>query len=188
AGRSLVSTYAYDLKGNLVRHTDPAGNAVTMDYDLLGRTLHIRRPEQTTVSVLDASGNAVEARGPGGPLVLRTFDALNRPTAVRYPRAGAPPAASLTYHDAGLPAPPGAGAHTLAHCVRIDDEGGSTVFDYDERGRVALKRSAPAGSGRTLDLSFRYRTDGQLAAVTYPDGGAGRTTVDYRFDARGNVS
>lgn len=188
-GRTLRSTYAYDVKGNLVTHTDANGVVVRMDYDFLGRTIRVSRPEQTTLSVFDAAGNAVEARTATGSLVFREFDENNRPVSIKYLDRAAPAAIQFTYHDAGHPAPPDAGAHTDGgRCVRIDDEGGTTVFDYDETGRAAVKRSTPKGLGRTLELNLAYRADGQLSAVTYPDMGQGRTTVSYNYDARGKVS
>lgn len=188
-GRWVKSTYDYDVKGNLISHTDARGNVVRMAYDLLGRTLRVDRPEHATASVFDAAGNAVEARGQDGTLVFRDFDECNRPTAVRYASPAAAPVIQFAYHDAGRPAPPDAGTNTVGgHCARIDDEAGATIFDYDERGRVALKRSRPAGSAKTYDLTFTYRPDGQIASITYPDGGSGRLLVRYAYDQRGKVT
>jgi YD repeat-containing protein len=39
SGRTITTTYTYDIKGHLLRHVDALGNAVTFDYDLLGRKL-----------------------------------------------------------------------------------------------------------------------------------------------------
>src|SRR6266545_2017600 len=185
-GSWLRSEYRYDVKGNLTTHHDELGIVVRMWYDLLGRVLRTDRPEHGSISIYDAAGNTVEARGRGGRRVLREFDACNRPVAVRYDSPSSPPAMRFSYHDAGRPAPPEAGSHTRGgQCVRIDDEGGVTILDYDERGRVALKRSQPANHNRSYDLSFRYRADGQLDAVTYPDGGSGRLVVRYEYNTRG---
>jgi RHS repeat-associated protein len=190
AGRAIVSRYQHDEKGNLVAFTDALGNTTRLSYDLLGRRLRVNRPECTTVTVLDAAGNPVESRNADGTRVLRAYDGLRRLTSVRLDPAGAvDPVAAYTYHDAGEPPPPDAGLHTVGgRCVRIDDEGGSTIFDYDARGHVALKRYRPAGVGSSYDLDFTYRADERLSSITYPDGGAGRTTLDYQYDARGLVA
>jgi RHS repeat-associated protein len=188
SGRLVTSTYQYDVKGDLTRHTDAMGNAISIRYDMLGRTLRVDRPENTSISVFDAAGNAVEGRSQTGTLVVREFDEANRPAAVRLGSGASPPVIRFTYHDAGSPSPPEASAQTVGgRCVRVDDEGGSTIFDYDERGRVVLKRSRPTGMDRALDLSFEYRTDGQLTAITYPNGGAGRRRVTYEYDELGRV-
>ncbi|WP_375772131.1 FG-GAP-like repeat-containing protein [Archangium gephyra] len=183
--RTLTSTYDYDLKGHLVRQVNALGQATRLWYDLLGRTLRVDRPESSTTSVLDAAGNAVEARA-GTGRVFRTFDLCNRPIAVRHTSRAAEPVIRLTYHDMGRPAPAEAGAHTRGgRVVRIDDEGGTTVFDYDARGRMAHKLSRPAGLAASFALDLVYRSDGQLERVTYPDGGSGRRVLDYQYDSRG---
>jgi RHS repeat-associated protein len=187
--RTLISAYEYDLKGNLVRHTDPAGNEVRFAYDLLSRTLRIDRPEHGSSSVLDAAGNAVEARPRTGQKVLREFDECGRPVALRVGSPAAAPRSTFRYHDAGRPAPPEAGAYTVGRCVRIDDEGGATVVGYDARGRLATKACTPTSSVRSYELRFEYRADNQVARVVYPDDAAGdRLNVEYRYDVRGNIS
>jgi YD repeat-containing protein len=105
AGRTIVSTYEYDVKGNLVAHTDALGRTVRTVYDCLGQVLAVQRPEQQTIAVLDAAGNVVEARSAGADRVFRTFDLANRPTAVAVGSAAAPPIIRYTYHDDGAPAP-----------------------------------------------------------------------------------
>ena len=186
-GRLLTTTYRYDEKGNLVTHTDAMGNTVQIKYDLLGHSLRIDRPEQTSISVFDAAGNAVEARSLTGTLVTREFDESNRPVAVRFNNSASPPVIRFTYHDAGFPAPPEASVNTVGRCVRIDDEGGSTILDYDQRGSLVRKRQRPAGMDRTFELNAEYRADGQLAAVTYPNGGIGPRRVTYEYDVAGRL-
>src|SRR5262249_44327262 len=140
-GRSLASGYVYDVKGNLVRHTDEAGNRVEFWFDLLGRQLRIRRPERDACVVRDPIGRPVESRVAGTETVYREFDAAGRLVALRIGSPQASPTQTFTYHDAGRPAPPDAGTHTLGgRLVRVDDEGGSTVFDYDVRGRLTHRR------------------------------------------------
>jgi RHS repeat-associated protein len=187
-GRMLASHYHYDVKGDLVRHVDALGREVRIWHDLLGRTIAVRRPEQLTRSVFDAAGNAVQARSATRVLAVREFDAANRPVAVRHGSATAPPVARFTYHDGGAPPPPDAGAHTAGgRCVRIEDEAGVTVFDYDARGRVARKRSTPTGATDTYELDVSYRADGQIASIEYP-GTPTRLKVAYAYDRLGRVA
>ena len=53
---------------------------------------------------------------------------------------------------------------------------------------MALKRSSPTGTGQSFALNFRYRADGQLDNIVYPDGGNGRAVIRYEYDRRGNVA
>jgi RHS repeat-associated protein len=188
-GRLISSSYVYDAKGTLVTHTDAVGNVVTCSYDLLKRTIRVDQPERGTIAVLDAAGNIVETRNRDGTSVLNAFDLSNRPVAVRLNSAASSPIATYTYHDAGRPAPPDAGLHTVGgHLVRVDDEGGSMILDYDARGRVSVKKNSPAGMAKTFEMDFLYRPDGQLAKVTYPNTGSGRPAVSYQYDPRGLLS
>jgi RHS repeat-associated protein len=187
-GRLLRSTYRYDLKGNLIEHADALGNTVTMWYDFLGRPLRIDRPEHGTVSVFDAAGNAVEARTRNGTHVYRDFDECNRPVTVRLNAAGATPAITFLYHDAGMPAPAEAGVHTIGgRIARIDDEGGASEYDYDERGRLTTRRYTPSGSTKNYRIDYHYRADGQVDRIQYPDGGGGRKAVTYEYDPWGRL-
>ncbi|HEX2856245.1 MAG TPA: toxin TcdB middle/N-terminal domain-containing protein [Propionibacteriaceae bacterium] len=177
-GRTLTTTDRHDIKGDIVEHVDALGASVRFDIDLLGRTLRISRPEVTQVVVLDASGDVVEART-GSSRVFRSYDLARRPTSVRHDTAGSAPVAGFVYHDAAGPAPTDAGTHTLGgRLVRIDDESGSTVFDYDERGRITTKTMTPAGNA-AVTIGLAYRPDGLVDHVAYPGGQV--TTYGYNL-------
>lgn len=178
----LATLDSYDIKGRLLEHVDAEGVSTRFSYDLLGRMLRVERPESVQLAVFDASGNNVESRR-GGTLVLRSFDAANRLIAVRHDSAAAP-VVSYLYHDNGAPAPADAGLHTAGgRLVRVDDEAGSTIFDYDVRGQLASKRFSAPGQA-DLNLHMAYRSDGLIDAVTYPDG----TPLNYHYDRSGRLS
>ena len=105
AGRVIRSNYEYDIKSNLVAHTDALGNVTRFDYDLLGRRLRVQKPESTTLNVYDAIGNVAEIHPQGGASTYLAFDVCNRPSALRTGAPGAAPQTQWTYHDAGHPAP-----------------------------------------------------------------------------------
>jgi RHS repeat-associated protein len=179
--RTVVTSDRFDLKGAAVEHIDAAGATTRFDYDLLGRVLRVRRPEASQIVVLDPSGNVVEART-GSSTLLRSFDLADRPTAVRHDSAAAAPVVTYTYHDPGPP-PADAGAGTAGgRLVRVDDEAGTTIFDYDERGRIASKTMRPNGAPET-ELAMTYRSDGLVDSITYPGG----MTIDYSYDRRGRL-
>ena len=72
-------------------------------------------------------------------------------------------------------------------CVRIDDESGVSIFDYDVRGRTVIKRSTPTGASQYV-LTFVYRSDGQLATLAYPSGKSASLVLQYQYGKRGQVS
>lgn len=182
-GRTVTTLDRHDIKGNLVEHVDATGGTVRFDLDLLGRPLRITRPESTQVLVLDPSGDVIETRT-GSATVFRTYDLARRPVAVRHGTASSAPVAGFVYHDASGPAPADAGVHTAGgRLVRVDDEAGTTVFDYDGRGRVAVKTMTPAG-GAPVTIGLAHRSDGLLDRVTHPGG----RVASYSYNALGLVT
>jgi RHS repeat-associated protein len=185
AGRTISSSYRYNTKGDLVRHTDALGNHVDFQHDCLGRPVLVDRPEKASRSVFDAAGNPVEARSATQTLAVRTFDLLNRPVSVRV-GTQATPEVQYTYHDSGAPAPADAGLHTNGgRLVRVDDAGGTTVFDYDERGKAVHKKCRPIGAPGSYLLDSTYRADGQVESITYPGAAGHRLTLTYEYNRRG---
>jgi RHS repeat-associated protein len=177
------SNYEYDVKGNLITYTDALGNRVRFWYDLLGRTLRVERPEQTTLTVYDAVGNAVDSWGRDEQHVHREYDLCNRVASISYGEA----IVHYSYHDAGT-LPVEAGQYTAGgRCFRIDDESGTTWLDYDQSGRIATKKIRPVESDQTHEINYRYRADQQLESLVYPDNGSGRREVTYEYDLVGRL-
>lgn len=181
-GRTLASHFRYALTGSVLAEQDPTGAVTAFRYDLLGRVLATARPESSSVVVLDAAGRTVESRS-GGRRLLRSYDAADRLLTVREDDAASAPVTTLVYHDATGPAPADAGLRTSGgRLVRVDDEAGTTVFDYDAAGRIARKTMTRPGFD-TLVLATAHRADGLLSAVTYPDG----SVVGYAYDRAGRL-
>ena len=182
-GKTVTTTDRYDIKGELVEHIDAVGSTTTFERDLLGRLIRVARPEAKQVIVVDPAGNVVETRT-GRAKVFRTYDLASRPVAVRHDSAASSPVAQFTYHDAGSPAPADAGIRTHGgRLVRVEDEGGVTIFDYDERGRIAHKDMRPSG-GNTVTIDLAYRSDELVDRITYPGG----RVFTYGYNAVGGLS
>ena len=182
-GATVTTTDRYDIKGGLVEHVDGVGATTTLERDLLGRSMRIVRPEATQVVVTDAAGNVIETRT-GSARVFRAYDLANRPTTVRHDTVGSDPVVRFTYQDSSGPAPADAGAHTDGgRLVRVDDQGGSTVFDYDERGRIARKDMRPTDAAAVV-IELVHRSDELLGRVSYPGG----LDLDYAYNALGGLA
>ncbi|GAA4491668.1 toxin TcdB middle/N-terminal domain-containing protein [Microbacterium panaciterrae] len=178
----IASAFEIDAKGAVSAEVDPVGNRTEFTRDLLGRTVRIRRPESEQIAVLDAANNPVESRS-GAHRVFRTFDLGGRTVAVRHDTAVDAPVVQYVYHDNGA-TPADAGSHTDGgRLVRVDDETGTTVFDYDLRGNLARKTVTPAG-GAPLTLQLAYRSDDLVTSIAYPDG----TTIGYHYDVAGRLA
>ncbi|MDQ2757490.1 MAG: FG-GAP-like repeat-containing protein, partial [Actinomycetota bacterium] len=180
AAGTVVTSDDYDIKGALTGHVDATGGTTRFEHDLLGRTIRITRPVGVQTLVVDAAGRTVETRA-GTARVYRRHDVGGRPTEVRHGTPGSTPVARFSYHDNGSPAPADAAIHTAGgRLVRVEDEGGVTTYDYDERGRLTRKAVTPTGAA-TLVLEIAHRSDGLLDRVTYPGG----RLVRYRYTATG---
>lgn len=76
-----ISSFAYDIQGNLLTVIDALGRvAFKYEYDLAKRLLSIESIDAgTRLTVMDSVGNPVEQRDSKGAILLRTYDALHRP-------------------------------------------------------------------------------------------------------------
>ncbi len=190
-GRWITSTYEYDLKGNLLAHTDANGNIVRTWFDCLSRPLRVERPESSTITVYDAASNPVESRNRSGQSVLRSFDRCNRLVEVRHTSPDSEPVARLSYHNSTMPASISPGQNTAGgHLFKVEHQAGEIRFDYDEHGRLRRKNFRPLGDGGEFAIDYRYRADGQFESITYPAEapGAARLEVRYEYNPRGQLS
>ncbi|KDN20384.1 RHS repeat domain-containing protein [Amycolatopsis rifamycinica] len=186
------------------RDGDPPPPPVEFSYDALGRPLEIRedhveaagvpdllgrelRGADGVVHVRDAAGNVVESRTAGGHTVFRVRDAAGRVVAVLVDDPRGTPVTTFTHHDRGLGVPHGAGPHSCGRLVRVTDECGVTQFGYDALGRTAEKRWRPAHVAVEYRLDVTYRADGRVSAVSHPDAGDGRLTVQHQYDEVGRL-
>ncbi len=182
--RTLTSTYAYDIKGTLLRHVDSMGRVVSCHYDLLGRMLRVDRPEQVSTSVFDACGNIVESRL-GDRRVVRTFDAMNR-TLTERQDSEATPSVRMMYHLPGQPVPSGAGPNAVGRLARVEDAAGTRTFGYDTRGNATVRTWRAKSGGPTFRTDIEFRSDGQATSVRYPAAqGSPRPLVTHTYDERG---
>jgi RHS repeat-associated protein len=112
-----VWTRSYDGNGNLLSSTDPLGHTTTYTYDRLN----------DVTSVTDAKG------------IMTTFsyDSNGNVTSVSRPLSGAAPNFSSQYSDAIL-------ADKPAVYYRLDETGGTTMYDSSGNGRDGTYTDDPA--------------------------------------------
>ena len=169
-----VTTYRYDVRGNLVQVTDAHGNVTTMTYDWLSRKTAMTDPDMGSWSYqYNPAGNLVAQTDARGQTITLTYDSLGRVTAKHYPQGSGTADVLYFYDDTSD------GNHGKGRRTRMVDAGGEVTYRYDERGRLVEERRSY--SGVDYVTTYTYDPADRLVSVTYPTG----ETVTQDYDGRG---
>ncbi len=178
-----TATYDYDLADNLTSITDPAGNQIDYQYDMLGQRIGQDDPDagDNWQFTYDTVGNHTSTTDASGTSIHTTYDQLNRQIERRRDSQTGPLLASWTYD-----APNQAG---LLDKTTRHTSTGNWVIDvtgYDARDRpTGTTWTAPAGvTGLSGDYHVGYGYDraDHVTTVSYPAAGglpAETVTTDY---------
>lgn len=188
-GVESITTYQYDLKGQLVRIIDPNGGETVFEYSPAGRLILTRLPNQTKTRY--------------------SYDRAGRITGIEHLTADSSSIASWLYeydgsgnriaeyaHDGSVAKFEYDRSNRLISEIRLDRNGntlGSAGYRYDSVGNLIAR------TGTLLGIAnFTYNASNQLIAgdglvYTY-DAGGNLSTVssesgvtEYSFDARGRL-
>ena len=180
----LVSTTAYDKRGQRISDTDANGKTRTYRYDALGQLLQTTDSlGNTTQALYDARGNLIQITDALGNVNTFTFDRNNRITQETLPLGQ-----STRYrYDA-------AGKLTQT----TSPNGHTTDLSYDSAGRLTLAKRSQAGgsastgssSGSTPTLvrttSYTWDAEDHLTAWTDIDHSRSQSTsAQLSYDAAG---
>ncbi|MFJ6738124.1 RHS repeat-associated core domain-containing protein [Streptomyces sp. NPDC091279] len=194
--KAVSTSYAYDVRGDLVTSTDDVGNTRTWTYDALGRVTDTTDPDAgATHTEYDAYGRVGSARDARGQTVSYTYERLNRVEQVKSTPPGsstATPVQSYAY-DAAT-----GGKGQLASATRYTEGKPYTTAitgytaDYQP---TEMTLALPPGStpGRTAEgfetqyrYQYAYNDDGQLEKYTAPAaGGLSAEDVITRYNEAG---
>jgi len=183
---SLKLEYDYDLAGQLIARTDPAGRVTRFIRDLRGRVIERRRPDGSAVNFsYDNADRMIEADSPGselefkydalgriieesqnGRVIKHEYDALGRRVKRLSPSGQA---VEFTY-DAD------------SRLSRIETPHGPMEFEYDRAGRIT-KRQLPGG----LEEGFYYDRCGRMIEQSLHQPGHTLFHRGYKYDAEGNL-
>ncbi|MFC1807882.1 RHS repeat-associated core domain-containing protein [Candidatus Omnitrophota bacterium] len=166
--------YVYDALGNLKQVTDNQGNITTISYDSLGRKLSMTDPDMGTWSYFyDDNGNLVSQTDNKSQTINFTYDALNR-LVIKLVGAASGGDSTITYtYDQGI--------NGQGRLNRVDYEGGSTEFFYDELGREIKTIKTIGSSSHAIERT--YDALDRLKTLKYPD----NETLTYAYDASGAI-
>ncbi|MFG2986981.1 ricin-type beta-trefoil lectin domain protein [Streptomyces sp. NPDC048258] len=189
---SNKTSYSYDVRGQLAKVTDPAGNNWTYSYDARGRMTSSTDPDMGTATftynTLDQQESATNTYG----LAQYTkYDALGRKTELRDNSATGPLVASWTYDTlTGAKGQPVASTRTWGTGSYT-----SEVTGYDSEYRpTGSKITIPdlpstKGLAGTYAYSTTYTPTGKVQSTTLPatTGGLAAEKLITRYDADGMV-
>jgi|GEM_PF-1717950 len=154
-------TYRYDAGGDLIRATDPKGNAIRASYDGFGDKLTLSDPDKGDWSYgYDTLGDMTAVTNARGKTITYHYDGLGRKIEVDDPADSR--VSLFTYdtatHGIGSPA------------TRTLKKNGAVVharrYAYDAAGRpVGTETSV---GGRTYLAGKHYDSDGRPAGKSYP--------------------
>jgi RHS repeat-associated protein len=183
-GDEPASRTNYDDEGQVVAQEDPGGRTTTFQYDDLGYRDSVTIDGATTTTTYQADGKPAEVQLPTGRTTYYQYNEEGRLRSISY-SDGVTPYVEDVYDADGRRTSQRTGAST-------------SLYRYDALGRLT---SETDGSGSTT--GYEYDPDGNLSAITYPNGktvrraydAAGHLTqvedwlghkVDYAYDADGN--
>ena len=198
----LTTSYLYDAVGNVVRITDPNGGQVHSYYDKLGRKTHeVDQEKYITAWEYNAQGNVTRerryAQAVGGTVSTSSYGTITN----NYPLAAPADALNQSYQDRVTDYTYDRLGRKLTEIRQgvlvFNGTNGFSVlgsivsFTYNGLGQVLTKtEAADAGTGATN--TYAYDTIGRLTlesrkAFTDFNGNSATPTVDYYYDALGNL-
>lgn len=180
--REVVTSYAYDPRGNLLSLTDANGHTRRQTFDARSRKISVMDPNAGSFVFTYSDGDDLLTRTDSvGNQIRFTYDLLGR-RVQEWHRLGAGSAESLESE-----------LHYDQHSARhrelsgqegnlswAEDSGGVQYFGYDARGRQTESIRAWVDGGETKMWS-EFDSAGLMTRHAFPDG----TYLEYGYDARG---
>ncbi len=171
-----LTSYAYDIVGNLLALTDSLGNQTTWTYDNLDRQVTMTDPLlRTETYVYDPLGLVTEMTDRSGYVTRYDYDPLNR-------------LATETWVD-GLSAYGGTGDFVInygydpgSNLTSVADPLSSLTFTYDALNRVATEDNVGTPNVPQVDLTFAYDQIGNRISVIEQIGGVAGAVTAYDYD------
>lgn len=166
-GSSIVTSYQYDLVGNLTNTTDNSGNVIRVTYDSLGRKKSTTDPDMGTWTYFyDRAGrltNQVDAKSQSIRFLFN--DAVGRLTKKEVYHTAGTLAYSIAYaYDTNIA---GYSGWKGAMTGMIDKEGW-TRTGFDERGRPTNSTRYVSNGNTSYTTSTRYNDADQPVEIRYP--------------------
>lgn len=156
--------FEYDLRGQMKKATDPAGNVTTYEHNSMGQLLTRNDPDLGAGRfTYDANGHVISELDARGNRTDITYDALGRvSTRTLGAQLSSPQLIRYTYDEAR------SGFFNIGQLTTLEDPSGRVATDFDAAGRVVRKTRSL--DGRDYTFLYAYDAADRLLGVTYPDG------------------
>lgn len=195
SGTGQSTAFAYDMRGHLIKMTDPVGNEWSWTYDLRGYRVSQNDPDSGSLTATyDNVGNLTSTTDARGQKVTTTYDALNRKTAVYDGTSTGSLLASwsydtvkkglLTSSTSYVGSTPGTAGHAYVSAVGSYDAAGNAT-----RSVLTIPSGAPAFGGQAFTSTAGYYADSSVSVRNLPAmGGISSEQILYTYDAWGRLS
>ena len=181
---TYTATYRYDAGGNLIRATDPAGNAITATYDGFGDKLSLSDPDKGDWTyAYDGYGEQTTETNATRQTISTDYDKLGRPIQVSDPADNR--VITTTYDTA----PDGVGQPAQETVSVNGSVTYSRQYGYDTAGRASVTEITTGGKAYLQGVG--YDDDGRPHHQAYPALGGGTNqppSVTASTDASGPVA
>src|SRR4029077_8613858 len=171
-----VTSYGYDVVGNLTGVTQGGSHGRSFVYDSLSHLTSSQNPETGTTPVTytyDNDGNVATKKDARNLTITYSYDPLNRLTGRTY--SNSDPSVTYTYDQTACLGQPT--CYNVGHRTSMTDAGGSEAVSYDKMGRELTHQRTTNSITKTT--SYTYNLNGSLATMVYPSG----RTITYAYDA-----
>jgi len=167
-----LTEFGYNARNQLIGVIAPNNATTTFDFDLLSRQTAEHSPDRgTIVQEHDLANNVTASTDARGIRREMTYDALNRLKTTTFPEPGEDIA--YTYDTC---------MNGTGRICRIDDQSGSTEYEYDGFGNITRTRKTELGIEYITD--YEYDLEDRITAIVYPSG----RRVEYDRDILGRVT
>jgi RHS repeat-associated protein len=180
ATKATTTLRALDALDQVRSVTDPDGLATTYGFDGLSNPVSLTSPDTgAQSSSFDTAGNALTQTDAKSTVASQAFDAVGRKTSVSYADSTLNAA---FYYDEAKSVTGCANSFPVGRLTRVVENAVTTVFCYDNQGRVTEQRQTQGTVTDTTD--YVYTKAGRLAAIASPSG----LVTEYGRDAVGQIT
>lgn len=183
----LTTAYDYNVIDELLAVTDPIGNRIVFQYDLLGRKISENSPESgLTEFVYDNAGNIlkkitsnIRQQMPDTGAIVYKYD-FERLTEIVYPK-NIQNRVNYTYGK------PEDKFGRIGRIKLVEDASGGQEFFYGKQGEIVKTiRTVQLSESdmRTWIWSAEYDTWNRIRTMNYPDG----EKLIYQYNRAGNLA
>ncbi|KAF5013307.1 hypothetical protein FDECE_686 [Fusarium decemcellulare] len=167
----LRSTFQYDISGNMILATDPAGNKESRTYNTKGMITTLNNKYQNTSSAersattyrYNAASYLISESNASGDIITYERDAKGRPLR-KTGKDGR--AVVYLYESAGVDKPSSILIYPQGNPPHLESR---FDFVYDSQGRVS-QRKLTVADGTSYTTTMVYNWQGDIVRKVFPDG------------------